>query len=106
MLTVRWNLKRNGGNFNMEYTNESEEIIINCGAFGYKADVIASLLRTDVLIIENAMLNDSEFIKLYKFGNDMANYKIDLKLFEMAKSGDIKAMQAFQAKRLINNGED
>ena len=36
----------------------------------------------------------------------MANYKIDLKLFEMAKSGDIKAMQAFQAKRLINNGED
>ena len=52
------------------------------------------------------MVNDIEFIKLYKFGNDMANYKIDLKLFEMAKSGDIKAMQAFQAKRLINNGED
>lgn len=90
----------------IEYTNENEEIIINCGAFGYKADVIASLLRIDLSVIENAMVNDNEFIKLYKFGNDMANYKLDLKLFEMAKSGDIKAMQAFQAKRLINNGED
>lgn len=90
----------------IEYSNENEEIIINCGAFGYKADVIASLLRIDLSVIENAMVNDKEFIKLYKFGNDMANYKLDLKLFEMAKSGDIKAMQAFQAKRLINNGED
>lgn len=90
----------------IEYSNENEEIIINCGAFGYKADVIASLLRIDFSVIENAMVNDNEFIKLYKFGNDMANYKLDLKLFEMAKSGDIKAMQAFQAKRLINNGED
>lgn len=90
----------------IEYNNENEEIIINCGAFGYKADVIASLLRIDLSVIENAMVNDNEFIKLYKFGNDMANYKLDLKLFEMAKSGDIKAMQAFQAKRLINNGED
>lgn len=90
----------------IEYTNENEEIIINCGAFGYKADVIASLLRIDLSVIENAMVNDNEFIKLYKFGNDMANYKLDLKLFEIAKSGDIKAMQAFQAKRLINNGED
>lgn len=90
----------------IEYSNENEEIIINCGAFGYKADVIASLLKIDLSVIENAMVNDNEFIKLYKFGNDMANYKLDLKLFEMAKSGDIKAMQAFQAKRLINNGED
>lgn len=90
----------------IEYTNENEEIIINCGAFGYKSDVIASLLRIDLSVIENAMVNDNQFIKLYKFGNDMANYKLDLKLFEMAKSGDIKAMQAFQAKRLINNGED
>lgn len=90
----------------IEYSNENEEIIINCGAFGYKADVIASLLRIDLFVIENAMVNDNQFIKLYKFGNDMANYKLDLKLFEMAKSGDIKAMQAFQAKRLINNGED
>lgn len=90
----------------IEYSNENEEIIINCGAFGYKADVIASLLRIDLSVIENAMVNDNQFIKLYKFGNDMANYKLDLKLFEMAKSGDIKAMQAFQAKRLINNGED
>lgn len=90
----------------IEYTNENEEIIINCGAFGYKADVIASLLRIGLSVIENAMVNDNEFIKLYKFGNDMANYKLDLKLFEIAKSGDIKAMQAFQAKRLLNNGED
>lgn len=79
----------------IEYSNENEEIIINCGAFGYKADVIASLLRIDLFVIENAMVNDNQFIKLYKFGNDMANYKLDLKLFEMAKSGDIKAMQAF-----------
>lgn len=99
-------MKKNGGNFSIEYTNEIEEVIINCGAFAYKPDVIASLLKMEVMEIHDAMLNDQKFIKLYKFGNDMANYKIDLKLFEMAKSGDIKAMQAFQAKRLINNGEE
>lgn len=106
MLTLRWNLKKNGGNFNMEYSNEIEEIIINCGAFGYKPDVIASLLKLEIHIVHDAMDFDKKFIKLYNFGHNMANYKIDLKLFEMAKSGDIKAMQAFQAKKMMNNGED
>jgi hypothetical protein len=35
----------------------------------------------------------------------MAKYKIDLKLFEMAKNGDVKAMQQFEINKMINNGE-
>jgi hypothetical protein len=88
----------------MVITEENKEII-NSGAFGYKPDVIASLLQVDVKIIEDQFKGKSEFKTLYEFGRNMAKYKIDLKLFEMAKNGDVKAMQQFEINKMINNGE-
>jgi hypothetical protein len=32
-------------------------------------------------------------------GKDLAEYVIDLKLFEMAKSGDIKALEKFETRK-------
>ena len=89
----------------MIINEENKEIIINCGAFGYKPDVIASLLRIDLNLVEEQFKTNSEFKLLYEFGKNMAKYKIDLKLFEMAKSGDVKAIQQFGIDKMINNGE-
>jgi hypothetical protein len=89
----------------MIITDENKEIIINSGAFEYKPEVIASLLQVDVKIIEDEFKGKSEFKTLYEFGRNMAKYKIDLKLFEMAKNGDVKAMQQFEINKMINNGE-
>jgi len=37
--------------------------------------------------------------KLLQKGRDMADYVIDLKLFEMAKSGDIKALEKLDYRK-------
>ena len=85
----------------MNITEENKEIIINAGAFGYDAEIVASLLQIDINVIKNQFENKGEFKKLYEFGKNMAKYKLDLKLFEMAKNGDLKALQQFEANKKI-----
>lgn len=83
----------------MIITDENKEIIINSGAFGYDADVMSSLLQVDIDVIKKQFDNKTEFKKLYEFGKNMAKYKLDLKLFEMAKNGDVKAIQQFEINK-------
>ena len=83
----------------MIITDENKEIIINSGAFGYDAEVISSLLQVDIDVIKQQFNNKTEFKKLYEFGKNMAKYKLDLKLFEMAKNGDVKAIQQFETNK-------
>jgi hypothetical protein len=83
----------------MIITDENKEIIINSGAFGYDAEVISSLLQVDIDVIKHQFDNKTEFKKLYEFGKNMAKYKLDLKLFEMAKNGDVKAIQQFETNK-------
>jgi hypothetical protein len=83
----------------MIITDENKEIIINSGAFGYDADVMSSLLQVDIDVIKKQFDNKTEFKKLYEFGKNMAKYKLDLKLFEMAKNGDVKAIQQFETNK-------
>jgi hypothetical protein len=83
----------------MIITDENKEIIINSGAFGYDAEVMSSLLQVDIDIIKQQFDNKTEFKKLYEFGKNMAKYKLDLKLFEMAKNGDVKAIQQFETNK-------
>ena len=84
----------------IEITKNTEEKIVNCGALGYNASKIASVL--DVSQDEVAALLDdpnSQFSKLIQKGEDMCDYVIDLKLFELAKSGDLKALDAFEYRK-------
>jgi hypothetical protein len=83
----------------MIITDENKEIIINSGAFGYDAEVMSSLLQVDIDVIKQQFDNKTEFKKLYEFGKNMAKYKLDLKLFEMAKNGDVKAIQQFETNK-------
>ena len=76
-----------------EFTDDQKKMIKNMGALGYQADKICSIMKFDLIMIKSAMVDkNSEFMKLYTEGADFASYVIDLKLFEMAQSGDIKAM--------------
>jgi len=85
----------------MKIKEENIEIIVNMGALRYPADKIASILGENVHEIENEIANkNSEISLLLKKGRDMSDYAIDLKLFELAKSGDINAMDRFN--NLIN----
>jgi len=78
----------------MEIKKDYHEKIINCGVFNYNAQKLANILGFDKKEVESEMQNkESELNQLLQKGKDMSDYVIDLKLFELAKSGDIKALE-------------
>ena len=81
---------------------ENKEQIINFGAFEYDAKKIASIMNVDIKLVQKEIDNkDSEFSKLMQTGRDMSDYVIDLKLFEMAKSGDLKALDKLDLRKKL-----
>jgi hypothetical protein len=81
---------------------ENEEQIINFGVFNYDALKIANILGLTETEIETEIKNEnSDLSKLLQKGRDMADFVIDLKLFEMAKSGDIKALEKLDYRKRI-----
>lgn len=85
----------------MDILKEQEEKIINCGVFDYDAEKIANILELNQNEVEIEMKNKkSDFNKLLKKGKDISDYVIDLKLFEMAKAGDIKALEKLEQRKI------
>ncbi len=86
----------------MKITKEQEEQIINFGVFGYSEKKIANILGLDVTEVSNDINNkNSDLFKLLEKGKDMSDYVIDLKLFQMAQSGDIKALDKLQRRKAL-----
>ena len=85
----------------MKIQQQQIELIINFGALGYHEEKMASILEVEEEILSEAF-NDknSQFRKLYDKGKNLADYAIDLKLFEMAKAGDIKALEKLNLRKL------
>ncbi|MFD1292650.1 hypothetical protein ACFQ5N_02270 [Lutibacter holmesii] len=81
----------------MQIEKEQEEQIVNFGAFQYNNLKMANILNVTEKEVEIEMENKNSLLyNLYLKGKDRADYVIDLKLFEMAKSGDIKALNKFE----------
>lgn len=84
----------------MKIIEEQIEQVINFGVFDYDAEKIASLLEVDISeVIDDMNDEESELYKLLKKGRDMADYVIDLKLFELAKNGDLKALDKLEHRK-------
>jgi len=84
----------------MKIEKENEEQIVNFGVFEYDSKKIASILGVDVKQVQKEIENKTSlFSQLLQKGRDMADYVIDLKLFEMAKSGDIKALEKLDLRK-------
>lgn len=83
-----------------ELTPEQIKMLKNMGALSYPASKIASIMELNLEEVVNAMKDhDSDFYKIYMAGQNMANYLIDLKLFDMAQSGDIKAIDKLNERQ-------
>lgn len=77
----------------MERDIEKEkEILRNCGALGYTID------RTKK-VFDFEFHDDKKIIEEMQIGRTRSDYVIDLKLFEMAQSGDMKAMEKLEILR-------
>lgn len=88
----------------MKITKDQEEQIINFGVFGYDAKKISNILGFDINDVKSAMIDkNSDLFKLLEKGRDMSDYVIDIKLFEMAKSGDIKALDKLEHRKRMRN---
>lgn len=88
----------------MKITKDQEEQIINFGVFGYDAKKISNILGFDINDVKSAMIDkNSDLFKLLEKGRDMSDYVIDIKLFEMAKSGDIKALDKLEHRKHMRN---
>lgn len=79
--------------------DEHEEMIVNFGAFSYSNEKMAAILLINEKQIAIEMEDEnSDFYRLYTKGKNMRDYVLDLKLFEMAQSGDLKALDEFYAR--------
>lgn len=79
---------------------ENKEMMVNFGAFGYDAKKISSILGVpEIEIIEELANKDSELFKLIQKGKDMSDYVIDLKIFQLAKQGDVNAISLFEKRK-------
>lgn len=83
-----------------EISEEIRNEIINFGAFGYDAEKMAMILEWPESEIE-AYLNDkdSDFYRAYRKGKETGEYMLDKKLFEMALSGDLQALQKYELRK-------
>lgn len=84
----------------MKIEKEQEEQIINFGVFDYDAPKIANILGFDVKEVQKEIESKTSLLsQLLQKGKDMGDYVIDLKLFEMAKRGDIKALEKLNSRK-------
>jgi len=79
---------------------EREEEVINFGAFSYSVEKMANILNLPEAEIKKAFADkSSRFHELYQKWVDMSDYAIDKKLFELAKTGDLKALEKFEERK-------
>lgn len=85
-------------------SEQEEEKIVNFGALRYPAEKMANVLGWELGDVKNEMADTgSQFFLLYSKGKDISDYLLDKKLFELAKAGDMKAMDRYKDKILVRN---
>ena len=88
----------------MKFEKEEIEVIHTFGALQYNNQQIADVLGVSILDIEKEFKNiESQLSKAYKKGKAMADFQIHSRLFDLAKTGDFKALEKLEDLRDENN---
>lgn len=87
----------------MEYTDEFLKKIINLGSLNYPLKKCLNVLEIKEENIskfsQDFKNSDSIIAKNYQIGIDLADFEIDCKLFQLAKTGELKAIKEFEERR-------
>lgn len=88
----------------MEYSNEVLKQMIQFGTLGYPLSKIINIIEVDDIDQFKHDFNniDSEIAKQYQKGVDRSDFFIDSKLFELAKNGDLRAIDMITKRKLSN----
>jgi hypothetical protein len=84
-------------------TPEEQEKIINFGAFGYQNEEMSIILGWDTK--KEMSDKNSEFSKLYEKGKVVSEYLLMTKVFEMAKAGDLKALEKYTIMKRLRGSK-
>lgn len=82
-------------------TEEQSKMLKNMGSLGYLPKKISLIMPefTETFLTLELKRADSPIKKVYEEGSNFADYLLDLKLFEMARAGDIKALEKLEQRK-------
>lgn len=84
------------------------DTVVSFGIVRYPLEKILNIIPDDVDKDEfTQQFNDPDhpIFKAYQKGIDRSDYDIDIRLFEMAKSGDMKALEKYEDRQFIRSKE-
>ena len=85
---------------------ELTDLVVSFGIVRYPLEKILNIIPDDVDKDEfTTQFNDPNhaIAKAYQKGIDRSDYDIDIRLFEMTKSGDLKALEKFEERQFIRS---
>lgn len=88
----------------MEYTEEFLKNIVQVGKLGYPLSKIINVLDIeDVETFTKDFYDPNSQVAInYRKGVDKSDFMIDLKLFNMAANGDLKALEKYEKRKLTH----
>jgi hypothetical protein len=88
----------------MAYNEEFLKKMVQCGTLGYPLSKIMNIFDVENERQFAKDFNDinSLIYKYYQKGMDLADFLIDGKLYEMAKDGDLKALEQYEMRKRMN----
>ena len=88
----------------MKYTPEQLEQLRTMGALGYQVGKILNIIDfADPSQFEKDFQNpESEVSRAYQKGADLAEFALDVMVYEQAQSGDLKALNEYRQRKAIN----
>lgn len=87
----------------MKYTDDLLKKVMQCGTLGYPLSKILNILDIENEAEFKTDFNNRESVvsRNYQKGIDRADFVLDSKLFEMAKDGDLKALDKYEKRKSI-----
>ena len=88
----------------MEYSEDFLKKIVQLGTLAYPLSKIINVLdiEDEKQFTKDFDNKDSVIYKSYKKGMDKGEFILDSKLFDMAKNGDLSAMEKYEEKKRAN----
>ena len=91
----------------MTYTEEQLKKMIHMGILGYPVEKCINILdiesKDESQFISDFNSPQSELAKAYQKGKDKGEYQIDMKLYQKATEGDMKALQKYEERKAYQN---
>lgn len=79
------------------------EKMVDLGSLGYPPEKCANVLRLTgadrIDFLKNFMDKTHELSIHYKMGEDAADFEIDSKILQLAKTGDMKAIEKYEQRK-------